>query len=60
MLAKKSLFSAISLEFYTPFDFQLITYSVLFFKYLNVLKFACKIVKNYYHLTILLLPSTKI
>ena len=31
MLAKKSLFSAISLELYTPFDFQLITYSALFF-----------------------------
>ena len=46
MLGKKSLFNSISLELYTPFDFQLITYSVLVFLYFIVLYrlfIACKI-----------------
>ena len=43
MLGKKSLFNAISLELHTPFDFQLIKYSVIFtvFFYLFVLSLGC-------------------
>ena len=37
MLGKKSLFNAVSLELYTPFDFQLITHPVLMFLYFSVL-----------------------
>ena len=37
MLGKKLLFNPISLELYTPFDSQLIIYSVLVFLYFIVL-----------------------
>ena len=43
MLGKKSQFNATSLELHTPFDFELIKYSVIFtvFLYLIVLSLGC-------------------